>query len=109
MPSLNRLFNKSGYQRVGADDRRPNGSARGRTPDDENRLIDQLDEEVSHSVLLFSIAPTPVADHIRAVGRLKSAFSGRRFITTKGILACICLSLVDVGNVQCYRFSCIRR
>ena len=49
MPSLNRLFNKGGYQRVGADDRRPNGSARGRTPDDENRLIDQLDEEVSIS------------------------------------------------------------
>jgi hypothetical protein len=49
MPSLNRLFNKSGYQRVGADDRRggPNGAVRGRTPDDENRLIDQLDEEVS--------------------------------------------------------------
>jgi hypothetical protein len=49
MPSLNRLFNKSGYHRVGSDDRRggPNGSVRGRTPDDENRLIDQLDEEVS--------------------------------------------------------------
>lgn len=47
VPSLNRLFNKSGYMRLGADDRRGghNGSARGRTPDDENRLIDQLDEE----------------------------------------------------------------
>jgi hypothetical protein len=49
MPSLNRLFNKSGYHRLGSDDRRggANSSVRGRTPDDENRLIDQLDEEVS--------------------------------------------------------------
>ncbi|KIW73932.1 hypothetical protein PV04_02011 [Phialophora macrospora] len=33
---------RRGYHRVGADDRHP---GRGRTPDDENRLIDQLDEE----------------------------------------------------------------
>ena len=49
LPSLNRLFNKSGgagYHRVGADDRRGSGGGgRGRTADDENRLIDQLDEE----------------------------------------------------------------
>jgi hypothetical protein len=47
VPSLNRLFNKGSYVRVGTDDRRGgyHGSARGRTPDDENRLIDQLDEE----------------------------------------------------------------
>ena len=46
MPSLQRLFNKSpsagGYARVGDG---VNGSARPRTADDENRLIDQLDEE----------------------------------------------------------------
>jgi len=48
MPSLDRLFNKSsgGYVRVGADDRRGGrNGGRGRTPDDENRLIDELDEE----------------------------------------------------------------
>jgi len=46
MPSLDRLFNKSsgGYARVGADDRR-GGPGRGRTSDEENRLIDELDEE----------------------------------------------------------------
>ena len=45
MPSLNRLFGGGGgggYQRVGADDR---GPGRGRTEDQENRLIDELDEE----------------------------------------------------------------
>jgi len=31
-----------GYQPLGAEDRAP---GRGRTPEDENRLIDQLDEE----------------------------------------------------------------
>lgn len=34
---------RRGYHRVGTDDVR--GPGRGRTPDDENRLIDQLDEE----------------------------------------------------------------
>ena len=33
---------RRGYHRVGTEER---GSGRGRTPDDENRLIDQLDEE----------------------------------------------------------------
>ncbi len=32
---------RRGYHRVGTDER----VGRGRTPDDENRLIDQLDEE----------------------------------------------------------------
>lgn len=42
MPSINRLFGgRRGYHRVGSNDFR----GRGRTPDDENRLIDQLDEE----------------------------------------------------------------
>lgn len=45
LPSTGRLFNskRGGYVRVGADDRRNVG--RGRTSDDENRLIDDLNEE----------------------------------------------------------------
>jgi hypothetical protein len=35
---------RRGYHRVGTDDTRP-AAGHGRTPDDENRLIDQLDEE----------------------------------------------------------------
>lgn len=40
---LTELFaGRRGYHRVGTEDR---ATTRGRTPDDENRLIDQLDEE----------------------------------------------------------------
>ncbi|KAL9619307.1 MAG: hypothetical protein Q9160_006072 [Pyrenula sp. 1 TL-2023] len=44
MPSFNRAFNSGGYHRVGTGPS-SGGRERGRTPDDENRLIDQLDEE----------------------------------------------------------------
>lgn len=44
MPSFNRAFNSGGYHRVGNSPSTA-GRGRGRTPDDENRLIDQLDEE----------------------------------------------------------------
>jgi hypothetical protein len=41
---LTELFaGRRGYHRVGTDE--AGASQRGRTPDDENRLIDQLDEE----------------------------------------------------------------
>jgi len=44
LPSTGRLFNskRGGYVRVGDEDRR---IGRGRTADDENRLIDDLNEE----------------------------------------------------------------
>lgn len=51
MPSLGRLFGgkHGGYHRVGTDYRANGSVGRGgpgaRTPEDENRLIDSLDEE----------------------------------------------------------------
>lgn len=47
LPSTARMFNskRGGYVRVGAEDRRAGGIGRGRTSDDENRLIDDLNEE----------------------------------------------------------------
>ena len=47
LPSTGRLFNskRGGYVRVGTEDRRNGGIGRGRTSDDENRLIDDLNEE----------------------------------------------------------------
>lgn len=45
MPGLTQLFaGRRGYHRVGANEARAT-DARSRDPDDENRLIDQLDEE----------------------------------------------------------------
>ncbi|KIV80345.1 hypothetical protein PV11_07851 [Exophiala sideris] len=45
MPGLTQLFaGRRGYHRVGTDDSRAAGH-QGRDPEDENRLIDQLDEE----------------------------------------------------------------
>lgn len=48
LPSTERLFNskRGGYVRVGTDERN-RGVVRGRTSDDENRLIDDLNEEWS--------------------------------------------------------------
>ena len=44
VPNVTQLFaGRRGYHRVGTDDHGPGGPRR--TPDDENRLIDQLDEE----------------------------------------------------------------